>query len=80
MIERQEHVEPPHEKNSHKRRPTWERESIQDVEKYGALDGYIDKSRDLDHTLAMWPCYVTSLIKNLPTMKKQQRRKNGRIP
>ena len=32
-------VEPLHEKNSHKRKPSWARELIQDAERYGALDG-----------------------------------------
>ena len=29
--------------------------------------------------VVMWHYYVTLLIKNLPTMKKRQRRKNGRM-
>ena len=36
--------------------------------------------KDLNHTTTMWPCYVTSLTKNLPTTKKQLKRKNGRMP
>ena len=36
MAELQELVEPIREKNSQNRRPTWEREAIQDAEKYGA--------------------------------------------
>ena len=39
MTEPQEHVEPLHEKNSHKRKTTWAHELIQDVEIYGSPDG-----------------------------------------
>ena len=45
MAERQEPVEPLHEKNSHKRKPAWEREAIQDAEKYDALDGMHRESK-----------------------------------
>ena len=33
----QEHVDPPQEKNPHKRKPAWVREAIQGAERYGAL-------------------------------------------
>ena len=42
--------------------------------------GYIEKGKGLTHTTTMWPYYETSLIKNLPTMKRMQKRNNGRIP
>ena len=45
MGEPQELVEPLCEKNSHKRRPTWAREVIQDAEKYGAPDGMHRESK-----------------------------------
>ena len=36
MEEPQEPIDPPKEKNPHKRKPAWVREAIQGVEKYGA--------------------------------------------
>ena len=39
MAEPKESIEPLHEKNSQKRKPTWAREIIQDVEIYGAPNG-----------------------------------------
>ena len=39
MIEPQEPVEPLHERNSHKRKPAWARELIQDAKRYGTPDG-----------------------------------------
>ena len=42
-------------------------------------DGSIEKGRQLGPTLVMYPYYVTSLIKKIPTMKKLLKRKNGRI-
>ena len=36
--EPQRPVDPPLEKNSHKRKPAWVRELIQGVERYGALE------------------------------------------
>ena len=35
----QEPVETLHENNSHKRKPTWEHDLLQDLERYGTLDG-----------------------------------------
>ena len=52
LTEPQEPVDPPHEKNSYKRRPTWAHEAIQDVERYDILDGTLEKEKDQDHTLA----------------------------
>ena len=34
-IEPQEPIDPPQEKNPHKRKPAWVREAIQDAERYG---------------------------------------------
>ena len=36
--EPQELVDPPQEKNPHKRKPTWVREAIQGAERYGSLE------------------------------------------
>ena len=38
LEEPQEPVDPPQEKNPHKRKPAWVREAIQGVERYGALE------------------------------------------
>jgi hypothetical protein len=43
MIESQE---PPHMTISHKRKPAWERELIQDAEKYGAPEGTMRQSKN----------------------------------
>ena len=34
---------------------------------------YIERERGKIPIIAMWPCYVTSLIKNLPPMKRLQK-------
>ena len=39
MEEPLEPIEPLHENKSHRRKPTWEHELIQDAERYGAPDG-----------------------------------------
>ena len=39
MEEPQEPVDPPHENNSHKRKPTWVREAILYAERYGSPEG-----------------------------------------
>ena len=38
MEEPQEPIDPPQEKNPHKRKPAWIREAIQGSERYGALE------------------------------------------
>ena len=45
MTEPQRPVDPPQEANTHKRRPAWEREIIQDEEKYGAIGGTSKESK-----------------------------------
>ena len=77
--ELEEHVDPPQEKNPHKRKPAWVREAIQGAERYGAQKNITEKGKELGPAPVMYPYYVTSLIKNLPTMKKWQKGKNGRM-
>ena len=36
--------------------------------------GHPKKARDQDHNPTMWHYFVTSLMKNLPTMRKLQKR------
>ena len=40
---------------------------------------HTEEERELGPTPDMYPYYVISLIKNLPNMKKQHRRKNRRM-
>ena len=40
---------------------------------------YIERDRGKTLKIAMWPYCVTSLIKNLPPMKRLHKRKNGRM-
>ena len=47
MIEPKDPVETFLEKESHKRKPTWARELIQEVERYGALEG-IHRERKME--------------------------------
>jgi U3 small nucleolar RNA-associated protein 14 len=47
--------EPPRMTISHKRKSAWEREIIQDEEKYGTPEGTKDKERNLSHSPAIWP-------------------------
>ena len=46
-IEPQEPVDPPQEKNSHKRKPSWVREAVQGAERYGAPE---EKHRERKRT------------------------------
>ena len=77
--EPQRPVDPPQEKNPHKRKLAWVREAIQGAERYGAQKKIIEKGKEPGPTPVMYPYYVTSSIKNLPTMKKRKKGKNGRM-
>ena len=77
--EPQEPVDPPQEKNPHKRKPTWVREAIQGVERYGAPKENHREKRGPGPASGIQLYYVSLSIKNLPTMKKRQNGKNGRI-
>ena len=70
MEEPQEPIDTSQEKNPHKRKHAWVREDIQGVERYGLQNKYTERGKELGRAPVMWPCYVTLLIKNLPTMKK----------
>ena len=74
--ELEEHVDPPQEKNPHKRKLSWVQEAIQGVKRYGAPE---EKERGLDLAPDMQLYYVISSIKNLQIMKKRQNGKNGRM-
>ena len=75
----QEPIDPPQKKNPHKSKPTWVRQAIQDVERYGALEE-MQRERKRTRSYSKYVALLSDIIiKNLPTMKKQHRRKNGRM-
>jgi hypothetical protein len=51
---------------SHKRKPTWARELIQDAEKYGALEGTMRQSKK-PKTFSSYMVLMCDLIENEPT-------------
>ena len=80
MIEPQESVETFHEKDSHKRKPTWEWELTQEAERYGTLEG-IHRERKRENTYNSYVALLCDIIDiNLPPMKRLQKINNGRIP
>ena len=59
--EPQEPVDPPHEKNSHKRKPTWVREIIPSAERYGAPEGmHIESKRPMPYS--SYVCLLCDII------------------
>jgi hypothetical protein len=77
MIESQE---PPQMTISHKRKPAWEREIIQDGEKYGVPEGamrQVKKPKSFSNYMALM-CDLIEKI--LLALKKPFRRKNGQMP
>ena len=77
--EPQRPVDPPLEKNPHKRKPTWVREIIQGAERYGASEETPRGRKRTRYCSSYIAYYVTLLIKNLPTMKKWKNEKNERM-
>ena len=74
-----EHVDPPQEKIL-TRGNLLGYEKLSKVQKdMGLQKRYTKRGKESGPALVMYPYYVTSLIKNLPTMKKKQRIKNGRM-
>ena len=53
LEEPQEHVDPPQEKNPHKRKPAWVREAIQGAEDMGLHKRITEKERGPSPTLDM---------------------------
>ena len=79
MTELKEQVETFLEKDSHKRKPTWAWELIQEAERYGDQEG-IHRERKRENTYNSYVAlYMTSLIENLPPMKNLHKRNNGRM-
>jgi hypothetical protein len=75
-----ESQEPPQMTISHKRKPAWEREFIQDGEKYGAPKGtmrHIKKAKPFSSYMAL----MCDLIEKEPTCFEEAiQKKNGRMP
>ena len=75
----QEPIDTPQEKNPHKRKPSWVREAIQGAERYGAPEEN-HRERKRARSCSGYVALLCDLsIKNLPTMKKRQNEKNGRM-
>ena len=72
-------VDPPLEKNPHKRKPAWVCEIIQGTERYGASKE-TPRGRKRTRSFSSYVALLCDIIdKNLPTMKKRQKGKNGRM-
>ena len=72
-------VDPPLEKNPHKRKPAWVRELIQGAERYGAPREN-RRERKRTRSCSEYVALLCDFIdKNLPVMKKWQNEKNGRM-
>jgi hypothetical protein len=75
-----EFQEPPQMTISHKRKPAWARELIQDGEKYGVPEGttrQVKRPKPFSSYMAL-TCDLQR--RSLPALKKPFRRKNGQIP
>ena len=70
MAEPQDHVEPLHEKDSHKRKPTRGQELIQDAERYGAPDG-MHRERKIPKTYINYVSILCDIIDNEPSKYKE---------
>ena len=66
MTKPQELENPPKEVISHKRRPTWGRELIQDTKKYGAPDGSLKESKR-PHTYSSYMALLSDIIDAEPS-------------
>ena len=51
--------------NQYRHRISYEKEKGMALQKE-----YIEREKGKSPTIAMWPCYVTSLTENLPPMKR----------
>ena len=65
MQEPQEPVDPPHEKNSYKIKPTWVREAILGTERYGAPKG-INKERKRPRPYSIYVSLLCDIIDKEP--------------
>ena len=74
MAEPQKLVEPLHEKNSHKRKPTWERELIQYLERYSAPDG-MHKERKIPRPYNNYVALLCDIIDKEPSNYEEDEEK-----
>ena len=77
MIESQE---TPQMSISHKRKPSWARELIQDGEKYGALEGTMRQVKKPKPFSSYMALMCDLLERSLLALKKPFKRKNGKMP
>jgi hypothetical protein len=65
---------------SHKRNPPWERELIQDGEKYGVLEGTTRQVKR-PKPFSSYTALMCNLLDEEPTcLKRPSRRRNGKMP
>ena len=80
MEEPQELVDPPREKNSHKRKPTWVREAILDAGRYGAPEG-IHRESKRPRPYSSYVALLFDIINKEPSSYEEAiEKKNGRMP
>ena len=66
LTEPQEPVDPPHEKKSYKRRPTWACEAIQDAERYGTPDA-TPRESEVPRPYSNYVALLGDIINNEPS-------------
>ena len=66
MEELQEPIDPPHENNSYKRKPTWVREAILDAEKYGTPEA-IQRERKRPRPYSSYVALLCDIIDKEPS-------------
>ena len=66
MEEPQEPVDPPQEKNPHKRKPAWVREAILGAERYGAPEG-IHRERKRPRPYSSYVALLCDIINKEPS-------------
>lgn len=79
MTEPHKHEDTPKEVISHNRRPAWDRELIQDVEKYLSPDGSLKESKR-PRTYSSYVALLSNIIDAEPSIfRKQLKRKYGKM-
>ena len=66
MEEPQEPIDPPQEKNPHKRKPAWVREAIQGAERYRALEE-IHRERKRTRSYSSYVAILSDFIDKEPS-------------
>ena len=78
MEEPQEPVETLHEKDSHKRKPSWEHELIQEAERYGAPYG-IQRERKIPKPYNNYVALLCDITEIEYSNYEEAAKKNGRM-